>query len=575
MSALIDSTPRRELSILIVQMGEVDEVFRSLMALKAIKHLYPEVKLHFAARKEASAPLKRVDWLTSIIETPAVKKGEDPVARVATWIDQVINQHYDILANWTFADRYARMAGLATSLIPAMVKLGDYIREDMALGSYDAWSMYRRAWLKSETTQDIHHTDIITTQLLTALQIHAGDPSPDAGFTAVTSRYFFKHTSTQLPAAWLDRPKNLKWVAIHAPSIGDRGQEWVEMTLRRHPDAGIVILGESPCDWEVEESPRVVNLAGDLHFDSLIQILSQSNWLMSGANAIVDLASLINLRVLFCIEPAVQADSLKWTENGPYGNGHVVIVSEFAPEVAYAAWSYYSSEWFHKGSMSIQNHFENLSMQSALEATQIYKSRIRPAQEGGGVCFERVDSDIQTFESWMYRVRGQLARAWFCGWLPSVEAEVSKVKLNPNLIKRVREIKESLAVLDRLSIEGQTTAKELKNSAEALKNQRLMSVDDRNSIDDYAQKLLEVEKLMDRVVQVEPELRALVQWYQQMMHNLSGATISQMAKETAHTFDLLNEGVELISIYAQKTIDLARPRAVAPAIGVPSPDVIQ
>ena len=192
MSAVTNPTPRRELSILIVQMGEIDEVFRSLMALKAIKHLYPEIKLHFATRKEVSAPLKRVDWLSSVIETPTFQPAEDPVARVAVWIDQVINQHYDILANWTFNSRFARMAGTATSLIPAMVKLGDYVREDMVVASYDAWSMYRQAWLKSDITQDIHHTDIITTQLLTALQIHAGDPNPDAGYSAVDFAVLFQ-----------------------------------------------------------------------------------------------------------------------------------------------------------------------------------------------------------------------------------------------------------------------------------------------------------------------------------------------------------------------------------------------
>jgi hypothetical protein len=563
MSAVTQTTARRELSILIVQMGEIEEVFRSLMALKAIKHLYPEVKLHFATRKEVSAPLKRVDWLSSIIETPSFKKNEDPVAAVAMWIDQVINQHYDILANWTYSERFGRMAGLATSLIPAMVKLGDYTREDLTLGSHDAWSMYRQAWLKTETTQDIHHTDIITTQLLTALQIHAGDPSPDAGYSAVTSRYFFKNAPTTMANEWVNRAKNLKWVAIHAPSIGERGQEWIENILRRHPDTGVVILGEEACDWEIEVNPRVINLSGELHLDSLIQVLSQCAWLMSGSNAIVDLASLINLRVLYCIEPGTNPESLKWTETGPYGNGHIVLISEFKPEVAYGIWSYYSSEWFHKGTMSFAQHLENLSLSSALSEIQVYKSRIRPAQEGGGVCFERTDSDVQSFESWMYRVRGQLARAWFCGWLPSVENEVARVKLNPALIKRVREIKESLTVLERLSNEGRNTAQELKNTAESLKNQKLMSIEDRAAIEDLGKKLVEVENLMTRVVQVEPELHGLTQWYQQMMHNLGGDTISQMAKETIHAFELVGEGVELISVYAQKTLDLAKPKSIS------------
>jgi len=570
MSALTHPTPRRELSILIVQMGGIEEVFRSLMALKAVKHLYPEVQLHFIVRKEASAPLRRVDWLASVIETPACPKGEDSVAKVALWIDQIIHPHYDLLVNWTFSERFARMAAIATSLIPALVKLGDYAREDLTIASFDAWSMYRRSWLKNGISQDIHHTDIITTQLLTALQIHAGDPNPDSGYSAVTSRYFFKNAPAEIPSDWANRAKNLKWSAIHAASIGERGQEWIETVLRRHPDAGLVILGEHECDWEIEVNPRVINLSGALHFDSLILVLSQCSWLLSGPNAIVDLASLINLRVLYSVPPGESLDSLQWTESGPYGNGHMVVVSEFKPEIAYAVWSYVQSEWFHKGSLSLSAHFENLSLASALTDSRIYRSRIRPAQEGGGVCFENaIESSNRApcFEAWMYRVRGQLARAWFCGWLPGVEAEVAKMGANPSLIKRIREITESLSVLDRLSLEGATVAKALHSAAAALKNQHLMTVEDRAVIEEHGKKLLEIETLMDRVVQVEPELRGLSEWYRQLMHNLNGETISQMAKESIHAFELVNEGVELMSLYARKTLELAKPKAVQPEAG--------
>ena len=34
-----EATKRKSLSILIIQLGETDELFRSLMALKAVKHL--------------------------------------------------------------------------------------------------------------------------------------------------------------------------------------------------------------------------------------------------------------------------------------------------------------------------------------------------------------------------------------------------------------------------------------------------------------------------------------------------------------------------------------------------------
>ena len=73
MSALVEPTLKKELSLMVVQLGSEAEVFRSLMALKAIKHLYPEGKLNFMVRKEVSSAAKRVEWLHQVIETPAIE----------------------------------------------------------------------------------------------------------------------------------------------------------------------------------------------------------------------------------------------------------------------------------------------------------------------------------------------------------------------------------------------------------------------------------------------------------------------------------------------------------------------
>jgi hypothetical protein len=71
---------------------------------------------------------------------------------------------------------------------------------------------------------------------------------------------------------------------------------------------------------------------------------------------------------------------------------------------------------------------------------------------------------------------------------------------------------------------------------------------------------------MTRVISVEPELRCLLKWYQQLMHNLQGESIAAMAKETVHGFDLVEEGIELLLVYTKKTLETARPKAVkAPA----------
>ena len=565
MSAALDVTPQKQLSILIVQLGDIEEIFRSLMAVKAVKHLYPEMKFHFIVRAENSAPLYRVDWISSILEIPKLK-ADDSMKKVAKWVDQALVQNYDILTNWTFSKRYSRMAAIVTTIIPAAVKFGNYVRNDSVIASFDAWSIYRESWLRDQQIdQDIHHTDIITTQLLTALQIHAGEPLSDASSGSVTSRNFFKVPTAEL------LPKTFsKWIAIHPDSLDLRFEEVIEMILRRHPDCGVVLLNDHPLVDSGEifsNNPRIVNLSGTLNFDSLVSVLSQCSWLIAGRAPIVELANLLNIRTIYWIEaqPQITGEAnYKWTETGPYGNGNIAIRfrEEFQPEVVYAVWSHYQSEWFHRGVTTLEEHFKNLSLLTLLEGTEIYRSKIRSPQEGGGVSYEQVVDKETTFDHWMFKLRGQIARAWFCGWVPPIEAEVAKLHLNPLLIKRSREIKESLEVIEQLCVEGKTTAKALISTLATIKNHKIMSVEDRDAIETHGKKLLEIEGLFSRVVNVEVELKCFYVWYQNLMHNLNGQTLDQMAKETFQAFELVSEGAELVHVYVEKVLSLAKPKPI-------------
>lgn len=571
MNSAIQPTSRKPISVLVIQMGEIEEVFRSLMALKAIQYLYPEVKIHFVCRRSVSAPVKRVNWISSLIETPAFETENESVPAVAQWIDSVIRQKYDISINWTYSDRYVRMGAVMTSLIPALVKLGEFVRDDSTLGAHDAWSSFRRSWLKSDIQQDIHHTDIITTQLLTALQIHAGDPNPDAGIASVSTRYFFQESTQDLPAEWLKRQKSYKWVAVQAETLGQRSEELVDMVLRRHPDAGVVLLGEnasadSLAD-QVADHPvgRLIDLRGKLHMDPLVNVLSQSQWLMASTSPLIDLASLMNVRCFSILQGIESPKLLKWTESGPYGNGHVVLTTseEWNPESVYGVWSYYQGEWFHKGSFNLESHFANIGISKEWETIRVYRSRIRSPSDGGGVCYERIGSKLQTsFEEWMFRLKGQMARSWFCGWIPHVDSEMKRFHLNPELVKRVRAAKESFAVLQKVSAEGREVSRSLKRLAIQLKQDHLMSVEDRDLIDQHGKKLLEIEALISRVIQVEPELYCFLKWYQQLIANLKGDSIAQMATESEQAFEMIHEGVELLELYAQKTMQSARPKSV-------------
>ena len=558
--SLAEKKKKSALTVLVIQLGTEAELYRSLMAMKAIKHLYPDCKLHLLVRRELKTAPERVEWISKVISTPEVVEAS-AFRSAALWVDQVVDENYDILVNWTFTERYSRLGAIAASLIPSVVKLGDFVREDLSIASFDAWSMYRQAWVREQIDQDIHSTDIITTQLLTALQIHAGDPHPDAGATAVTSRYFFKSITASIPLFWATRPKNLKWIAVQLKGIGvaqDESKAWIESILKRHPDTGILVLHplDSPVHLAPELKSRLILVEQDLSTDEAIHLFSQIQWLISGESHWVDLASLMNVRVLFTPKKA-------WAVDGPYGNGHLIIEKANAESI-YAIWSYFHSEWFHKGTFSLNKHFENLGCQQSLNEVIAYRSRIRAAQEGGGVTYEKVAPDHQfDFDSWMTRVRGQIARAWFCGWLPSIESEVSQMKLSPALVKRVRELQESLVVLSKLTREGKLTALQLFADTEHLPSGNIMGVESRDLVEAAGKKIAEIEGLISRVVSVDPSLDCILKFYQILMHNLKGETISAMAKESAQAFELMDEGVEMISVYAQKTLEFAKPKSVA------------
>jgi hypothetical protein len=409
--------------------------------------------------------------------------------------------------------------------------------------------------------QDIHRTDLITTQLLTALQIHVGEPAPEAGTQQVTSRYFFKVPSLNLPETWTSRPHGLKWIAIPAENAPERISEWMDRVLRRHPDYGMVILGEENLD--APDSPRVIRL-NNPGFDATVTVLGQCSWMMSGPSPLVDLASLVNLRIFYSPEPEAREFGLKWSEQGPYGNGHVVFKAGegWEPEAAYAAWSYYQSEWFHKNSITLQGHLEQLGVETSRQRAQIFKSRIRPSNEGGGVCYDQTAGVTQEFESWIYRVRGQMARAWFCGWLPEIHDEAKRLALSPALVKRIRGLEDSVKVVDRIVGEARMTAIRLEDIATRNRSTHLMSVEDREGIEECGRKLLEMESLIGRVTRVEPELQGLLLWYRQRVHNLESPTLAGMAKETVQALDLVVEGLDLLIAWTGKTLELARPRAV-------------
>ena len=202
---------------LVIQLTRLGDTLQSLMALRAAKQLYPNLEIHFVARERFAAAAKRVPWIKKVVTLPTeqilapVLTGEktelQALSDVARWVGPLVKEPWDMVVNWS----YSEASSFLTGLLPARVKLGYSRRRDTTFAAADGWSHYIQAIVQNGLSQNIHLTDIFTTQLLTALQIHFGEPMND-GNAPVTSKNFFELEIGEKEGKWRDRSR--KWVAI-------------------------------------------------------------------------------------------------------------------------------------------------------------------------------------------------------------------------------------------------------------------------------------------------------------------------------------------------------------------------
>ena len=89
-----------------------------------------------------------------------------------------------------------------------------------------------------------------------------------------------------------------------------------------------------------------------------------------------------------------------------------------------------------------------------------------------------------------------------------------------------------------------------------------MRLDDRNELRDLGKKMIELEKLVDRLALAQPCLKAFHQMSKVLMHNLRGDGLADLGKETASCYRQLNEGVSILKEWLQYSLKLAKPVAV-------------
>jgi ADP-heptose:LPS heptosyltransferase len=499
-----------------------------------------------------------------------------------------VQQPWDLLINWS----YSESSSYLTALLPAYVKLGYSRRPDCSFASLDGWSHYIQAIVQGKIEQNIHLTDILTTQILTALQIHFGEPT-DNGNAAITSRGFFSLDVERdvFGSEWPNSSK--KWIGIQLGASNTskswQPESWAKlasMILSKHRECGIVLLGNNADNAKAKiffeklkvNDMKILSLVGETSFDLWASAVSRCHWLFSGDTAALHLASVLGTRVL-----NISVGPVRWMETGPYGNGHYIVSSSvpcpgceahsqdpsshvcrdsISPEAVYAVWAYGSNEWAHRRNIKLEDHFKSLGFDDHLECIQVLRSRIRPISDGGGVVFEPMSARPLHCTEWVSQVMGHIARTWYCGWVPKIGQDLRRENISPALIQKLRELNESVDVLLKILNEAKRTSLALAVRSSKLRSQVVMEVQDQDELRNLGQKLMELDKLAERIARAQPALSAFAHMAKVLMHNLKGEKISELGQQSANAYEQLHQGVGIFKQWIDHTMALARPVAI-------------
>jgi len=440
----------------------------------------------------------------------------------------------------------------------------------------DGWTHYMQAIIQGKVKQNIHVTDLLTTQLLTALQIHEGEP-PTQG-SAAPKRFFELNLSRSgLPELMQSQTK---WIGIQLGASQaskcwpvNEWQNLIEKILARHSDYGIMLFGskkESPLlqdlldngNFKPEDFSRILPLVGQSHFDEWAYAISRCHWLMSADTAAIHLASTVGTRVL-----DISFGSSRFEETGPYGSGHVIVANQDglppSADAVYGVWSMHHSDWNRDKTRSLEDHFAELGISQELDQLVAKKSRVRSPDDGGGVVYESLLKNPVSLSDWSSRVMGDIARTWYCGWVPPVGQGLAQDELSPELIRTLREAIPLAEEVERDYVHAQQLTQQISTKSGKLKSDRLMPIEEKRELGRLAQELSELEENVKAKSSKSILLDGFQKMHTVMMHNLKGTQLKEIAIESSSSFGQLLEGVRILKNWAKHTLELSKPRKIS------------
>src|SRR5207245_370431 len=91
---------------------------------------------------------------------------------------------------------------------------------------------------------------------------------------------------------------------------------------------------------------------------------------------------------------------------------------------------------------------------------------------------------------------------------------------------------------------------------------KVMSIRERDELQDLGKKLMELDQLIDRMGKTHPALVGFSHMSKVLMHNLRGNGLSELGKESADCYRQIGDGVKMLREWITGTLDLVKPMAV-------------
>ncbi len=565
-SNLNTSKDQGAIRCLVIQLGDEAQIYQTLMSLRAAKQSFSDLELTLVVSPASLDIVKRASWIDRTIELPESMilepfskqegaKAEDlAIQRAAKWLSPLIHDGWDIVAEWTYNETGANLA----ALLPARFRLGSLTCPDGLVRCMDDWSIYRQAVLENRIPQNIHVVDLLTTQLLTLLQVEYDREGNQHGAALGT---FFELSSVATPL----RDESAHWTSVvmdltqaeEAPSWPiERMAELALLLIQKYPSLRVVLIGKNAGArskrfferiTEIGGEPtRVLDLVGRKSFEVEARAIESADAILTADPGYIHLASILGTRVL-----DMALSSNRFFDSGPYGNHHWVVRGRAGiPSVK-------SLELLLESALG----FRTLDGADVPDL-DLYRTRVRPMDEGGGVAYLPLVPRALTVLDWQRLVVGQLARSWYCGWTSPVGKEIRRETLSPELVQALRALKESTEALDQILVRAQNQTREITKLTLSLRSEKLMGVEVRARLQLLGAELAEMDSLTERLSGVHSELRIFTELRKVMFHNIEGERLAEISAHSTQAYELIQRGVKLYLEWIQYALELARPRSV-------------